>query len=100
MNNKPTTPKVSTDRLTIGTPYGLLEVELKVCGDHFSFRFLSTPPALHTRAAEPFLYRLFNTLPFIGEAMWADFPPEEVQVEIAASVYQPDTFCASKASLN
>ncbi len=100
MKDKTSTPSVSTYRLTIGTPYGAVEVDLAVCGDHFAFHFLNKPVALSTRAAEPFLYRLLNTLPFIGEAMWMDFPPEDVRAEIESNIYRPDNFAFHESGLN
>jgi hypothetical protein len=93
MKNKTRSPRSATFPLTIGTSYGLIRLELEVCrncDDHFNFRVLDTAPALSTRAAEPFLYRLMNTLEAVGSDLWLTLPPESVQQSIAAGTYTND----------
>jgi hypothetical protein len=93
MKDKSRSPRPATFPLTIGTPYGLIRLELEPCrncDDHFNFRVLDTAPALSTRAAEPFLYRLMNTLEVVGSDLWLTLPPESVMRSIEADTYTFD----------
>lgn len=93
MNNKPRPTALATFSLTIGTPYGEVNLELRECREcrsheHFAFRIVSASPLLSTRAAEPFLYRLMGTLEEIGAQLWMELPPEPVQRAIEAGTYK------------
>jgi hypothetical protein len=75
MEHKPRPTRFTTFPLTIGTPYGEVRLELEPCENcdqHFNFRVLSTAPALSTSAAEPFLFRLMNTLGEVGFSLWLE----------------------------
>lgn len=90
MKNKPRPTRSATFTLTIGTPYGAVILEMQPysnCADHFDFRVVSSGPALSTRAAEPFLYRLMNTLESVGSVLWMDLPPESVRRSIDLETY-------------
>lgn len=79
--------------LTIGTPYGVVTLELYECAncsDHFNFRIVEAAPLLSTRQAEPFLYRLMHTLGQVAEDMWLDLPPPHVRAQITAGTYKND----------
>jgi hypothetical protein len=92
MNRISSRRKAATFPLTIGTPYGLVKLELTHCahcGQHFNFRILESAPLLSTLAAEPFLYRLMGSLEAIGSELWASLPPEPVRAEIDANTYEP-----------
>jgi len=85
-------PKTAILPLTIGTPYGVVRLLLedcRGCGQHFNFRIVETPPALSTRAAEPFLWKLANTLESVGHQLWMDLTPPEVEQEIELDIYIP-----------
>jgi hypothetical protein len=100
MKNKTRSLLPATYPLTIGTPYGDVKVLLRVCesGDHFSFLLAESSVALSTRAAEPFLYRLSQVLPAIGEAMWMELPPHDLRQEIESGTYQPSPLNTTKDS--
>ncbi len=94
MNNKPRPTALATFPLTIGTPYGEVNLELRECREcrseaHFAFRIVSASPLLSTRAAEPFLYRLMGSLEEIGSHLWLNLPPDSVQQAIASGTYTP-----------
>lgn len=79
--------------LTIETPYGLVRLEMQVCKDcdsHFNFRIVEAAPALSTRAAEPFLWRLMNTMEAIGSDLWMELPPPGVRRSIELGTYKGD----------
>lgn len=79
--------------LTIGTPYGLVRLEMQVCKDcdsHFNFRIIEVAPGLSTRAAEPFLWRLMNTMEAIGSELWMELPPSGVRRSIELGTYKGD----------
>lgn len=85
--------------LTIGTPYGAVRLELQECfdcGGHFNFRIVEVAPALRTRAAEPFLYRLMHTLEAVGAELWMDLPPASVRRAIEAGTYSNDALTIPK----
>jgi len=103
MKNKTRSTRPATFPLTIGTPYGLIRLELEVCrncDDHFNFRVVDTAPALSTRAAEPFLYRLMNTLEAVGSDLWLTLPPESVKQSIAANTYTFDRLVIPPSEVN
>jgi hypothetical protein len=103
MKHKTSSARPARLPLTIGTPYGLVEVELtpcQNCTDHFDFRIISSAPALSTRAAEPFLFRLMNTLGVLGSELWMELPPEDVKAEIGSNIYQLDDFGPAASELN
>jgi hypothetical protein len=89
--------------LTIGTPYGVVELELtpcENCSDHFDFRITSSAPALSTRAAEPFLFRLMNTLGIIAAELWMELPPKAVRRSIELGTYNNDELVIPFSELN
>jgi hypothetical protein len=103
MKNKPRPHRPATFPLTIGTPYGEVQLELEVCencAEHFSFRVVSSAPALSTRAAEPFLYRLMNSMESIGSLLWMELPPVSVRRSIALGTYSNDELVLPALEVN